>query len=140
VSEFFATNAPDQPHWTPNSCFGVFQTVSLLHELWCKMGRIGDINLEVRAMKSRRNFMQQTLTIHPIGSQTHVMGVFQNVLLLHKLRCITGASGAISAQVRATKSRRNFSQQMHLIHPIGPQTHILWCFGPFHYCKNFGAK
>ena len=27
ASEFFATNAPDPPHWTLNSCFGVFRTI-----------------------------------------------------------------------------------------------------------------
>ena len=25
--EFFATNAPDPPHWTLNSCFGEFRTI-----------------------------------------------------------------------------------------------------------------
>jgi hypothetical protein len=81
-------NAPDPPDWTQNSCFALFQTISLLHELQCKMDRTGGIN----------------------------------------------------AQVRATKSRRNFSQRMHPIHPIGRQTHILGRFGSFRYCKNFGPK
>ena len=27
ASEFFVTNAPDPPHWTLNSCFGVFCTI-----------------------------------------------------------------------------------------------------------------
>jgi hypothetical protein len=36
TSEFFATNAPDPLHWTQNSCFGAFRTVSLLHESQCK--------------------------------------------------------------------------------------------------------
>ena len=27
ASEFFVTNAPDPPHWTLNSCFGVFRTI-----------------------------------------------------------------------------------------------------------------
>jgi len=27
ASEFFATNAPDPPHWTLNTCFGVFCTI-----------------------------------------------------------------------------------------------------------------
>ena len=30
TSEFFATNAPDPPHWTLNSCFGAFHTI-LMH-------------------------------------------------------------------------------------------------------------
>jgi hypothetical protein len=36
ASEFFARNAPNPPHWTPNSCFVAFRTILLLHELWCK--------------------------------------------------------------------------------------------------------
>ena len=27
MSEFFATNTPDPPHWTLNTCFGVFLTI-----------------------------------------------------------------------------------------------------------------
>ena len=29
---FFATNSPDSPHWTLNSCFGVF------HSVWVHLG------------------------------------------------------------------------------------------------------
>jgi hypothetical protein len=29
----FATNAPEPLHWTQNSCFGAFRTVSLVHEI-----------------------------------------------------------------------------------------------------------
>ena len=29
ASEFFATNAPDPPHWTLNSCFGSFCTICM---------------------------------------------------------------------------------------------------------------
>jgi len=38
VSEFFATNAPVPPHWTLNSCFGVFL------QFWC----IWDCLVELR--------------------------------------------------------------------------------------------
>jgi hypothetical protein len=37
-------------------------------------------------------------------------------------------------------SRLNFSQRRHLIHPIGPQTHVFGHFRLFRYCMNFGAK
>ena len=45
------------------------------------------------------------------------MGAFGTVWLPHETRCKTGRT---SAKVRATKSRRNFSQRTHPIHPIGP--------------------
>jgi hypothetical protein len=72
----FATNAPDPPHWTPNSCFGLFKTISLLHELQYKMDQTGGINAQVRATKSHQNFSQRMIPIHPIGPQTHVFGRF----------------------------------------------------------------
>jgi hypothetical protein len=191
------------PHWTPNSCFGAFRTISLLHELGCKMGRTGAvktqvhamkscwnfpqptsrahvgyfrnkrtrstpldpklmsscisdrfiiarisvqngqtgaINAQVRATKSYQNFSQQTHPIHPNGLQTYVLGRFGPFSLLPVLQCKMGQIGALNAQVRTTKSHKNFSQRTHPIHPIGPQTHILGYFGTLHYCMNFGAK
>jgi hypothetical protein len=35
---------------------------------------------------------------------------------------------------------RNFWQRTHLIHSIGPKTHVLGRFGPFHYCPKVDAK
>jgi hypothetical protein len=67
-------------------------------------------------------------------------GVFRTVTLLHEVRYKAGGTSAINALVCTTKSRRNFSQRTHLIHPIGTQTHVLGRFGPFHYCTNFDAK
>ena len=39
--------------------------------------------------------------------------------------------GQTGAKVRSTKSRRNFSQRTHPIHPIGLQTHVFVCFALF---------
>ena len=55
----------------------------------------------------------------------YYLGTFGTVWLPCESRCKTGRT---SAKVRATKSHRNFSQQTHPIHPIGPQTDILVCF------------
>ena len=59
-------------------------------------------------------------------------------------RCKTGLT---SAKVRAMKSRQNFSQGTHSIHPIGPKTDVLvrfvliWVhFGPFGCLTKLGAK
>jgi hypothetical protein len=38
------------------------------------------------------------------------------------------------------KLRWNFSQQMHQIHSIVPQTNILGRFGPFCYCTKVDEK
>ena len=45
----------------------------------------------------------------------YYLGAFGTVWLPYKTRCKTG-----SAKVCAMKWRRNFSQRMHPIHPIGP--------------------
>jgi hypothetical protein len=112
-------HAPDPPHLNPNSCFEVLWTVSLLQELRDKTGRTGAINALVRATKSRGNFSHFTHLIHPIALKLMFWSVL-DVLLLHELRGKTGRTGGINALVRAMKSRRNFSQRTHLIHPIGP--------------------
>ena len=88
--------------------FCAFWTVWLPYETRCKTNRT---IAKVRAMKSRRNFLQQTHLIHPIDSKltfwciSYYLGAFGTVLLPHETRCKTGRT---SAKVRATKSRRNF--------------------------------
>jgi hypothetical protein len=44
----FRKNAPDPIHWTENTCFGAFRTVSLLHESRRKTCRTSAINAQVR--------------------------------------------------------------------------------------------
>src|SRR6185312_7243413 len=50
------------------------------------------------------------------------LGAFGTAWLPYEIRCKTGQT---SAKVRASKSRRNFSQRTHPIHPIGPKTYVL---------------
>ena len=57
---------------------------------------------------------------------SYYLGAFGTVWLPYETRCKTGRT---SARVRATKSRRNFSQRTHPILPIGPTNQ---CFGAFH--------
>ena len=47
---------------------------------------------------------------------SYYLGAFGTIWLPYETRCKTGQN---SANVRATTSRRNFSQRMHPIHPIG---------------------
>src|SRR6185503_6971801 len=57
---------------------------------------------------------------------------FETVWLAYETRCKTCRT---SAKVRATKSRRNFSQRTHPIHPIGTQTNILVLFVLFAFIR-----
>src|SRR6185503_8486542 len=92
---------------------GASGTVWLLHKTRCKTGRT---SAKVRATKSRRNFSQRMLPIHPIGPETDVLmhfvlfGCIRGRLVAYETRCETGRT---SAKVRAWKSRRNFLQRTH---------------------------
>ena len=111
---------PKLTFWSVSYYLGAFGTVWLPYETRCKTGRT---SAKVRATKWRRNFSQRMHLIHPIGPYTDVLvhsyyfGAFGTVWLPYETRCKTGRT---SAKVRATKSRRNVSQQKHPIHPIGP--------------------
>ena len=111
---------PKLTFWCISYYLGAFGTVWLPYETQCKMGRT---SAKVRATKSRRNFSQQTHPIHPLDPNlmfwfvSYDLGAFETVWLPYKTRCKTGRT---SAKVRATKSRRNFSQRTHLSHPIRP--------------------
>jgi hypothetical protein len=38
--KIFCSECTDPPHWTPNSCFGAFQTVPLLQNFGAKWGEL----------------------------------------------------------------------------------------------------
>jgi len=111
---------PKLTFWCVLYYLGAFGTVWLPYETRCKTGRT---SAKVRETKSHRIFSQRMHPIHPIGHYTDVLvhsyylGAFGTVWLPYETRCKTGRT---SAKVRATKWRRNFSQRMHPIHPIGP--------------------
>ena len=111
---------PKLTFWFVEYYLGAFGTVWLTYKTRCKTGRT---SAKVRATKSRRNFSQRTHPIHPIGPiltiwcVSYYLGAHGTVWLPYETRCKTGRT---SAKVRATKSRRNFSQRTHPINPIGP--------------------
>jgi hypothetical protein len=73
-------------------------------------------------------------------TQNSCFGAFQTFLLLHEIGCKTGRTGAIIAQIRLKKSRRNFSHRTDPIHSIAPKTNVLGRFGPFRYSMKVDAK
>jgi hypothetical protein len=96
-----------------------FGTVWLPYKTRCKTGRSG---AKVRAMKSCQNFSQRTYPSTLLNPKlmfdivSYYFCAFGTVRLRYKTQCKTGQ---IDAKVRATKSRRNFSQRTQPIHPIG---------------------
>jgi hypothetical protein len=111
---------PKLTFWCVSFYLGVLGTVWLPYETRCKTDRT---SAKVRATKSHRNFSQRTHQIHPVGPKltfwcvSYYLGAFGIVWLPYETRCKTGRT---SAKVRATKSRRNFLQGTHPIHPAGP--------------------
>src|SRR6185312_2976219 len=123
----FATNAPNPTHWTLNSRFGAFCTIWVhsgpfgcvtklgakraeLVQKFVKRSRIGIFRNE----RTRSTPLDPKLTFWCVS---YYLGAFGTAWLPYETRSKTGRT---RAKVRATKTRRIFSQRTHLIHPIGP--------------------
>ena len=98
---------PKLTFWCVSYYLGAFGTVWLPYETRCKTGRT---RANVRATP-----LDHTLTFWCVSY--YYFSAFGAVWLPYETKCTTGRT---SAKGRATKSRRNFSQRMHPIHPIGP--------------------
>ena len=110
-----------------NSCFGVF------HTIWVHLGQFGCLTkLGAKLAKlvqkvvpwSRigifHNECTRSTPLDPILTFwciSYYLAAFRTLWLAYETRCKTGRT---NAKVRATKSRRIFSQRTHPIHPIGP--------------------
>src|SRR6185503_11783975 len=64
---------------------------------------------------------------------SYYLGAFGTIWLPYETPC---KKGRTSAKVRATKSRQNFLQQTHPIHPIGLKTDVLVRFILFGYIRD----
>src|SRR6185437_12162138 len=136
----FLKNAPDPPHWTLNSYFGVSCTI------WMHLGPFGCLAkhsakraklMQKYVPGSRviifRNKYTRLSTLGPklmFWCVSYYLGAFGTVWLPYKTRFKTGQSGA---KVHAMKTCRNFSQRTHPIHPIGPLPHVLVRFVLFRF-------
>src|SRR6185312_5314885 len=77
--------------------------------------RIGSFHNE----RTRSTPLDPKLTFRCVS---YYLSAFGTILLNYETWCKRGRT---SAKVRATKSRRNFSQRTHRIHPIGPLSDVL---------------
>jgi hypothetical protein len=102
---FFATNAPELPHWTPNSCFAAFRTILLLHDFGAERAELVLLTHKFVQRSRVGIFRNRRIRSTLLDSNSYFVA-FRTISLLHQLRCKTGRTGAISALVRATKSRR----------------------------------
>ena len=118
---------PIHPHWILNWRFGAFRTIWLHSGLFGCLTKLGAKQAELVQKlvpwshvgifcnkRTRCTPLDPKLTFSCI---LYYLGAFGIVWLPYKTRCKTGRA---SAKLRATKSRRNFSQRTHPIHPIAP--------------------
>ena len=122
----FATNTPDPPHWTLNSCFHVSRCVSEHLAMFCYYTKLGAKRAELVqkfVVRSRfkifRNERTRSIPLDPklmFWCISYNFGALGTVWSTYETRCKTGRTGT---KVRASKSRQNVSQPTHAIHPIG---------------------
>ena len=118
--------------WTLNSCSGAFRNVSMHLRPFCYCMKLGANRAEL--VQLMQKFVQwsriwifcnegtRSIPLDPklmFWSVSKCLGAFGTISLLRETRCKSGRTSAIKANVRATKSRRIFSQRRHLIHTIG---------------------
>ena len=119
--EFCATNAPDQPHWTLNLCFGVFRTTWLYFRLFRCLKKLGAKRAEMEPLiqkfmpRSRvrifRNERSRSTPLEPklmFWCVSFHLGAFRTILLLHETCCKTCQTSAIIEKVRAMMFVRIF--------------------------------
>jgi hypothetical protein len=127
ASEFFATNAPDPPHWTLNSCFGVFCTIRMHLGLFCCLRKLSAKQAELvqKFVPWSRViiFHNEHTRLTPLGPKhmfcciSYYLGAFGTVWMPYKTWFKMIRSGE---KVCAMKSCQKFSQQTQPIDPIGP--------------------
>ena len=104
ASEFFATNAPDPPHWTLNLCFGV------IHIIWVHLGPFGCLmkidakraeQVQKFVLRSRVGiFRNERIRSTPLDPNlmfwcvSYFLGAFGTVWLPYETRCKTGRTSA----------------------------------------------
>jgi len=110
---------PKLTFWCVSYYSGAFGTVGCLTELGAKRAE------QVQKFVPRSRviiFRNESSRSTPLDTKLmlwfvlYYLGAFGTVWLPYGTRCKTART---SAKVRATKSRRNFSQRTHPIHPIG---------------------
>src|SRR6185312_712558 len=120
-------NAPDPPHWTLNRCFGVFRTIWMhsgpfgcLTKLGAKRAELVHKFVPRSCVGIFRNERTGSTPLDPkltFWCVSYYLGAFGTLWLPYETRCKTGRT---SAKVCATRSRLDFLQRTHPIHPIGP--------------------
>ena len=110
---------PKLTFWCISYLLGAFGSIWLPYEtLWKTGGSFLQKFVPRSCVGIFRNERTRSTPLDPklmFWCVSYYLGTFGAVWLPYETRCKTGRT---SAKVRATKSRRIFSQRMHAIHPI----------------------
>ena len=133
TSEFFVTNTLHPPHWTLNSCFGVFCTI------WLHLGPFGcRTKLSAKHAELVQKFVPRSrilifhnkhIRLAPLGPKlmflciSYYLGAFGTVWLPYKTRCKTGRSGASACAMKSCQIRNEHAQSTpldpkHMFHSV----------------------
>ena len=111
---------PKRTFWCVLYYLGAFGTVWLPYETRCKTAELPQKFVPRSRIDFFCNERTRSAPLDPkltFWCTLYYLGAFGTVWLPYETRCKTGRT---SAKVCATKSRPNFSQRMHPIHPSGP--------------------
>src|SRR6185437_5225800 len=111
---------PKLMFWCVLYYLGALGTVWLRYETRCKTGRTSAKFVPRSRVEIFRNERSRSIPSVPkliFWCVLFNLGALRTVWLRYETQCKTGRT---SAKVGATKSRRNFSQRTHPIHPSGP--------------------
>jgi len=106
--------------WRVSYYLGAFGTVWLPYETRCKTAELVQKFVPRSHFRIFHNKRTRSTPLDPNLTYSFIsyyLGAFGTVWLPYETRCKTGR---ISGKVCAVKSRRNFLQQTHPIHHIGP--------------------
>ena len=109
---------PKLTFWCISYYLGAFGAVWLPYEPRCKTSRTSAKFVPQSYVRIFCNERSRTTPLDPkltFWCVSYYLGAFETVWLPYETRCKTGRT---SAKVRATKSRRNFLERTHPIHPI----------------------
>ena len=127
---------PKLTFWCVSNYLGAFGAVWLLTKLGAKRAELVQNLVPRSRVGIFRNERTGNTPLEPkltFWCVSNYLGASGTVWLPYETRCKTGRT---SAKVRATKSRRNFSQGTHLIHPLNPKM-TFWCVS--YYLGAFGT-
>ena len=111
---------PKLTFWFISYHLGASRTAWLSYETRCKTGRTSAKFVPPSCVRIFRNERTRSTPFGPkltFPCISYHLGAFRTIWLSYETRCKTGRT---SAKVCATKSRQNFSQRTHPIHPIRP--------------------